>query len=96
MSNLQEHLAGTTPTNAGSVFKVGQSARTADGFTILWQSVPGKTYKVLYADNPNGPWREDLPDSQITAGNEQTSLPYTDTTVGVATKRFYRVKLVVP
>jgi hypothetical protein len=50
---------------------------------------------VLYADAPGGPWQEDWPpDSQVTVGTGETTKPYTDTTVGTATKRFYRVKLV--
>ena len=96
MSNLNEYLAGTTPTSAASVFKVEQSNLTSDGFSIIWQSVPGKTYKVLYADSPGGPWREDLPNPQQTAADGQTRLSYSDTTIGTATKRSYRVRVLGP
>jgi hypothetical protein len=88
-------LAGTSPTNAGSVFRVGQAVKSGSGFTITWPSVPGKSYQVFWADNPSGPW-QGFVDSQVTAENGQTSLSYLDATATNVTKRFYRVKLVVP
>jgi len=95
MNNTQEYLAGTHPKNASSVLRVTVLAKDGGGgFVVSWQSVPGKTYKVLYSDSPGGPWQEDLPDSQVTAGTGETSLSYTDTTAGSTTKRFYRIRLV--
>jgi hypothetical protein len=70
--------------------------KAASGFAVIWPSVPGKTYKVLYAVHPGGPWEEDLPDSEVTAGVGETTKTYTDYTLGSAITRFYKVKLVVP
>ncbi len=96
MSNTNQFLAGLNPTNSASVFRVSKVAPNSSGFLVSWPSVPGKTYKVLYSDSPGGPWQEDLPSSQITADTGQTSLSYTDATIGSAVRRFYRIRLVTP
>jgi len=96
MTVWQEYHAGTDPTNAASKFGMNTAQAVPGGFVITWSTVPGKTYKVLYADSPGGPWQEDLPSSQVTAGPGETGMSYTDTTVGAAGKRFYRVRVVVP
>ena len=97
-TNLQEFYAGTDPNDPKSVLHVSgvMQDNGSGGFIISWPCVDGITYKVLYADDPGGPWMTNLPDSQITAGVGQTSLSYTDTTIGTVSKRFYRVKLVTP
>jgi hyaluronate lyase len=97
-SNLQEFLAGTDPKDASSALRISELNRldSGCGYHIGWPSVPGKLYKVLYSDAPGGSWQEDLPYSQVMAGTGQSSLSYTDTTVGSSTKRFYMIKLVVP
>jgi hypothetical protein len=95
-SNLNEYLAGTNPRSGISVFGIASVTKVAEGFTVTWPCVAGKTYQVLYADIPNGPWQEDLPNSEITAGTGQTSLSYTDATVGKVSNRFYKIKLVIP
>jgi hypothetical protein len=92
LSNLSEYLAGTGPTNNASSFVVS----AVSGFTITWSTVTGKTYKVLYADAPAGPWLEDLPNSQVTATAGQSQLTYSDTTAGSVGERFYRIRLVMP
>jgi hypothetical protein len=97
IANDSEFLAGTNPTDAANAFRIGSFSKAAGpGFTVTWQSVPGKTYKVQYADDMNGPWKDDLPDSVVPAISGETVKSYTDTTVGSATRRFYRVKLVIP
>jgi PKD repeat protein/pimeloyl-ACP methyl ester carboxylesterase len=97
IANDSEFLAGTNPTDAASAFRIGTfSKAVGPGFTVTWQSVPGKTYKVQYADDMNGPWKDDLPDSVVPAISGETVKSYTDPTVGSATRRFYRVKLVIP
>lgn len=88
--NLHEYLAGTIPTDATDVLRIISYV----GSTITWRSVPGKTYKVLYADTPGGPWRDDLPDSIRIAGPGETTKSYTDPTVGSAAKRYYKVRLI--
>ncbi|BCU75853.1 S8 family serine peptidase [Luteolibacter sp. LG18] len=99
LTNLNEFLAGTIPTNGQSVLKELSTTRNpANGTaTITWASVPGKTYQVYYSPTlAAGSWLATLPSSLVTAGTGQTQMSYTDTTVGAAAKRFYRVTLVVP
>jgi len=96
-TNLQELMAGTHPNDAGSVLRVESVVKNGTGgFEVTWQSVPGKTYQVLYASNLGGPWQENLPASEVAAGVGETTKSYTDTTAGSMTKRFYRVRLVQP
>jgi hypothetical protein len=92
LMNRDEYLAGTVPTNNASSFGIV----SVDGFSVTWATVPGKTYKILYADTLAGSWLEDLPSSQITAQAGQNTLTYTDTTAAGQTQRFYRVRLVLP
>jgi len=99
LSNLNEFLAGTSPTNAQSTFKTLSTSRNpANGnMTITWSAVPGKTYQVYYSSSlASGTWSASLPGSLITTGTGQTQSSYTDTTAGSAAKRFYRVQLVTP
>ncbi|MGC4015027.1 MAG: S8 family serine peptidase [Luteolibacter sp.] len=99
LSNLNEFLAGTVPTNAQSAIKNLATTRnaTTGNVTITWSAVPGKTYQVYYSTTlQSGSWLATLPSSLLTAGTGQTQLSYTDTTTGSAVKRFYRVVLVVP
>lgn len=92
-SNWNELLAGTAANDSNSALKITAVVRNVAGaFVVTWPSVPGKTYQVLYADAPGGSWSGDWP--QVTAGTGETTLSYKDVTVGTATKRFYRVKLV--
>lgn len=52
MNNWQEYLAGTIPTNGGSVFKISSSqmiSRTQ--FVLRWSSVSNRLYDVLGATN---------------------------------------------
>lgn len=96
MSNLDEYLAGTSPTNAASVLRISTLAKVAGTglSTISWSAVPGKTYQVLYSDSPGGSWSDTLPGSLMTAQTGQTSLSYTDTTHSSELMGFYKIKLV--
>jgi Tol biopolymer transport system component len=52
-----EFLAGTDPTNRGSVLMVTGFTALADGSRhLIWQSVPGKTYRVQFKDSLDAPW----------------------------------------
>lgn len=46
MSNYQEYLAGTDPTNPNSLFKIVSVAANSSGALIQWTSVPGKFYTL--------------------------------------------------
>ena len=92
LDNRYEYLAGTVPTDSASAFRIV----SISGFTLTWSSLPGKTYQVIYAASPAGPWQEDLPGSQITAQAGEIELTYTDSNADNETQRFYRVRLVLP
>ena len=98
MSNRDEFLAATSPVDAASTLQAtsGVRAPATGHFTIQWQSVPGKTYRVSYADNLSGTWLTDLPASLVTTLPGETLSSYTDTTSGSAGRRFYRVEVVIP
>ena len=53
MNNLQEYLAGTNPTNAGSRFQVTDFRKQpGPNFVIRWSSVDGKKYSLQTSTNP--------------------------------------------
>ncbi|MCG3150259.1 MAG: hypothetical protein PCFJNLEI_03740 [Verrucomicrobiae bacterium] len=92
LSNLEEFLAGTVPTSAASAFRITSVA----GFTVTWSCGENRTYQVLYAPAPGGPWLEDLPASEVTTTSGETIKSYTDPTASAADRRFYKIRLVVP
>jgi hypothetical protein len=49
--NWQEYVAGTDPTNSGSVLRLTGVASVDNGWVFDWQSVSGKTYNVLFKTN---------------------------------------------
>jgi hypothetical protein len=50
LTDREEYLAGTDPTNEGSVLRVitlkRGGAGNGSGVTVLWQAVPGMLYQV--------------------------------------------------
>ncbi|MDR3377951.1 MAG: Ig-like domain-containing protein [Verrucomicrobiae bacterium] len=55
VSNLEEFLAGTNPTNAASVLRLGSPVRDAAGrVELTWPSVGGTRYRVQYCNGTNG------------------------------------------
>ena len=81
----EEYIAGTDPTDPGSVFVLaGMAAPTADGALVLiWPSVSNRTYAVWVATNPldgfNMPIAVDLlstpPENRYTTGIFQADAP---------------------
>jgi hypothetical protein len=52
MNNWQEYLAGTNPTNTGSVFKITSSQMiSSTQFVVRWSSVSNRLYDVMRATN---------------------------------------------
>lgn len=98
MSNHDEFLASTSPVNLLSVLRSTSVSRsTSNGnFTIHWQSVPGKTYRIAYSESLAGGWLTDLPGSLVTTPPGETISSFTDTTAGSTGKRFYRVEVASP
>lgn len=85
-----EFLAGTSPTDAQSLLTITRAIPGAGQFTLEWQSVAGKTYRVQYKDTLNVPAWENLA-GDVTAGGATASK--TDTATGGIPLRFYRVSL---
>jgi Tol biopolymer transport system component len=56
MSNQQEFLAGTAPTNPGSVLAVQITPLVVAGSTatLKWPAVPGRNYQAQYTDSLTG------------------------------------------
>ena len=51
MSNLQEYLAGTDPTNPNSVFRLAVAPAANNNINLFWPAVPGKSYQIQYKTN---------------------------------------------
>jgi YD repeat-containing protein len=86
-----EFLAGTDPTNAASLLRLGLPQLAGNSTTIQWQSVSGKTYRVQYKDTlSTASWNNISGD--ITAGGNVASK--VDSTPPTQGHRYYRVVLV--
>jgi len=51
MSNLQEYLAGTSPIDPVSVFRLWATAPANSPIDLTWPAVPGKSYTIQYQSN---------------------------------------------
>lgn len=90
-SNYDEYLAGTDPQNPASRLSVTSFAPTSGGgFTLTWDTVSGKTYRVERSDSltPNQ-WTV-LQSGIAGDGNVKT---FIDTNSGSAPRLFYRVSV---
>lgn len=89
VSNLEEYLAGTNPTNANSYFHI-VSLTLGSPTKILATSEPGKFYTLLYADAVDTNWTAVAGQGRIPSLIEGT-LELNDSSS--VTNRFYRVRL---
>jgi len=91
MSNLQEFLAGTDPTDPNSLFRITNIAVVGNDLAVTWTTEPNKTNQLESSSSPatNATW---LSVGPLTIG---TGSPATQTDVGAATNppTFYRVRL---
>jgi Tol biopolymer transport system component len=55
MSNLQEYLAGTDPTDPNSVFRLYLSVPASNTVDLSWLAAPGMRYQVQYTTNLDDP-----------------------------------------
>ena len=95
MSNLQEVLAGTDPTNSASVLRVLFIGTVGNDVQINWSAFGGKSYVVQTNASPSGVGFADFSPVISVPGGGATTTNYLD--VGGATDfptRFYRVRLV--
>jgi hypothetical protein len=93
MNNWQEYLAGTNPTNAGSVFKITSAqVISPTQFVVRWSSVSNRLYDVLRATNlPAGTGAF----APVAGATNLTATPavntWTDSISRAAAPAFYRV-----
>ncbi|MCE9615345.1 MAG: PEGA domain-containing protein [Lentisphaerae bacterium] len=91
MSNADERLAGTSPTDPGSVLEVFQATRGTNAvapFSVTWQAVPGKRYRVDAKDKLTDPvW---LPLTAFEAADGDTET-FSDMAYPGLTNRVYRI-----
>ena len=87
MSNLQEFLAGTDPTDPVSVLHLQIAVQVAAPNVMLsWPTVPGKNYRVQFKDDLNATVWSEISGAAVVVGLKGTiSIP-----AGPST-RFYRV-----
>jgi Tol biopolymer transport system component len=55
VSNLQEYIAGTDPTNPNSVFRLSTTAPVNGTMNMTWPAVMGKSYQMQYKTNLDDP-----------------------------------------
>jgi hypothetical protein len=89
-SNLAEFLAGTSPIDPASTFKIVSVQRNSTATVITWTAVPGKTYQVWFTDNLQISFAP-LSDP-ITASS--SSPQYSDSSANL--HRFYKIRLITP
>jgi Tol biopolymer transport system component len=87
----QEFLAGTDPTNTGSILRVLTVTALSGGTTVLWSSVPGKSYRVQFKDSLDAATWSEL--TGVVTADSATASAF-DAGAGSAAQRFYRVVLV--
>jgi uncharacterized repeat protein (TIGR01451 family) len=97
MSNLQEHLAGTDPTDAASAFRITSVSRANSDVLITWMTGSGKTnaLQVTTGDASGGYDTNSFADIFIVTNTVGTVTNYLD--AGAATTvpaRYYRVRVV--
>ena len=90
MSNLQEYLAGTVPTDFNSVLRI-QIATELSGNNVLltWPATAGKNYHVQYKNDLTDPVWLDATGSVIVIGNQGRF-----TASGDSSTRYYQVIVV--
>jgi hypothetical protein len=84
MSNWQEFLAGTNPTNAGSALMMSLQ-KSNQGFFLNWNTTPGQTYQVQMTAN-FASW-SNVGSPRFAAGTSDSIY------VGMGTVGYYRVLL---
>jgi len=87
--NIEEMLAGTDPQSTASVFAVISVSSNPPSITVSWTTVADKHYRILAADNPDGPW------TAIAEGKVGTGQPdsFADEEAGPNGKRFYKIEV---
>ena len=95
MSNREEYLSGTNPTNSLSRLEIIASAFASGGTngSLTWSSVPARIYFIEKALDLSSPVWTDSGLGLIVPTGSATTRTFTDTNLPV---RFYRVQAVRP
>jgi hypothetical protein len=89
MSNWQEYVAGTNPTNEASLLQMESVVQAGNGATVTWQSVTNRHYQVMGRTNlAVGTWQN--VGSVFTPAGTHSSVLDSSATNAV---RFYRVQV---
>jgi hypothetical protein len=100
LSNLQEYLAGTNPTNSASTLAITSITATGDDLWVSWLAAYGKSYVVQTNAPSNGDITPDFADVSPTVvitgipGTGEIVTNYLD--AGGATNiptRYYRIRV---
>ena len=92
LSNLQEHLAGTDPTNSLSYLKVENINSTVAAemrVGIEFNAVSNRTYSVLFSEQPGGPGWSRVTD--VVAASTNRTIQIFDQRPASAPPRYYRL-----
>ena len=85
-------MAGTDPTNLGSVLQVLTLTRPSGGTTTaLWSAVPGKTYRLQFKTSVTGSQWTDVSGDVVATGSTASKIV---TTAPGPQAQFFRVWLV--
>jgi len=92
LTDLEEVLAGTDPTQAASRLQWVAPRLRADGsFELRWQAAPGRVYHIEFTDDlSRAPWQTLTTQTATSAG----ILTLLDPTTSPITHRFYRLRVV--
>lgn len=88
LTNLEEYIAGTDPTNSASFFQITSTGKILEGYVIQWDSVSNRIYDVG--------WTHRLAESGYRSLAADLAYPqgsYTDTVHGAEGAGFYDVKV---
>jgi hypothetical protein len=94
MSNTNEFLAGTSPTNRASVLRITSVILSDNDVWVTWLTAGGKTNVVQSAISLNGTYSDISPTLRIAGGGDTTTSYLDPGAVTNASARFYRIRLV--
>jgi hypothetical protein len=89
MSNLQEYIAGTDPTDPTSVFRTEITVTaTSQSVVLNWLAAPGRSYQVLSKNNLDDPeWLVASGTISVSGNQGSYTAPVNET------KRFYWISV---
>ncbi len=70
MSNLQDYIAGTSPLDPASAFRISTTIPTNNVATLTWPAVTGRAYQISYKTNLTDPSWVILPGSIWVTGGQ--------------------------